>query len=104
MNETDKQIFISIAKEYYGEIIEELNRVYIKANNEICSYYTSGEIHTKKKVECIIGLDKNRLFGEEKTFAILGGFGGLNFSPEKLIAELKRFGFKKKTNQQISFF
>ena len=104
MNEIDKQNFLSVVKEYYGEIVEEPTKVCIKGNNEICSYYTNGEIHTKKKVACIVGLDKYGLFGEEKTFSILGGFSGPTFSVERLKSELKKFGFKKKESQQISFF
>ena len=110
MNEFEQ--FKRICDEYEGKLIEEENKLSFIANNKIASYYQDGSIHTEKVVECRLRLrshccsdgSERLLFdGEEETYSIKGGFGS-SFSEDALRYNLEYYGFKRKSNRQLSLF
>lgn len=104
---TDKE-FIKIVSNFDGNIIKQPDKIYIESINEICCYFVDGRIAEKKKVICRIGIQYHNwgctLFGEEKTFSILGGFSTPNFDKQIIFAQLKRYNFKEKTTEQLDIF
>jgi len=109
-----QDIIISIFKkccdDYFGTYKQNQNELTFNSNNKIRDYYADGTIHCEKIVPCVLGLrfydDRILFFGEEKTFAIIGGFS-MGFSEEDCKRQLERYNFKKKQQslyQQISMF
>lgn len=106
-------VFKRIASEYEGVITESDQEIKITANNKIASYYQDGTVHREKIVKCELRLKvyendnghKRLSFqGEEKTYEILGGFGG-SWSEESMRYNLERYKFKKKiADGQLTFF
>lgn len=105
--ESNYEKFKRVASQYEGVISDTEENIEITANNEIASYYESGEVHTKKVVPCVIGYRKygtrEVLYGHEKTYEILGGFS-TGFNEERFSYYLKRYNFKKKQATQLSMF
>ncbi len=103
-----KAIFKRVTQDYEGQLVEYANELHFKANNELCDYYTNGKVATKKKVECEVYV-QDRSYGiilgaEEKSHCILGGQSGHRFDDGLLVHLLERYGFKKKTEVQMSLF
>lgn len=96
--ESNYEKFKRIVSQYEGVITETEECIEITAKNEIASYYASGKVFKRKVVPCTIGCrkDRNSLYGHEKTYEIIGGFGQ-SFDEESLLRNLERYNFKKKT-------
>ena len=112
MEREEFKLFKRIVSGYDGKIVETDNEISITANNKIASYYQEGSVHTEKVVECQLrikayenddGTERISFQGEEKTYSILGGFGG-SFSEESLRYNLKRYNFKPKGEKQMNLF
>lgn len=90
--------FVKIAKQYKGKITRGDTFVYITNDNEICSYYESGEICQKAVVPCKVGVkyyeewDSFSLRAEEKTYSIIGVMS-TRFSEDALKRTLKLYNF-----------
>lgn len=106
------ELFKRICGDYEGKLVEEENRITFTANNKIASHYQDGSVHTEKVVECCLRVQVYEIeekgkwvsfSGEEKTYSIIGGFGG-SFSEERLRYNLKRYNFKPKGKAQMNLF
>lgn len=106
------ELFKRICGEYEGKFTEEENRITFTARNKIASHYQDGSVHTEKVVVCNLHLkmyeneEKGQWFclsGEEESYSIIGGFS-TTFKEESLRHNLGRYGFKKKTKEQITLF
>ena len=107
------ELFKRICGEYDGKFVEEENRITFTANNKISSHFQNGSVHTEKVVECCLRVQAYEIegkgkwvcfSGEEKTYSILGGFGGAELTEENLRRKLKFYNFKPKDEKQMSFF
>lgn len=99
--------FRTLIEGYEGVITEDEDDVRITANNVITGYYQNGKVWRRRKVECIAGYSKemNTLFGEEKTYEILGGELGSAPDMEQAKRILDKFCFRRKQGyEQMSLF
>lgn len=109
----NRQEFIEVVSKYKGDITSNDTSVFIEAYNDILDTRNEemldGTIRQRnkiKRVKCIIGLDllDNRLYGEEDTLELIGGFSYPAPTIEQLKYALERYNFKSKDYSFISLF
>ena len=99
----NKEEFIKICNEYYGNFKETDDEIIFYANNTLEHSHNEEQkdgsvkfITRKRKIYCELSLRNNNLYGEEATCEIIGGFGNAIADEENLRYYLQRYNFVEK--------
>jgi len=90
--------------ERFKEICSKYNGTFKDSQWNAVVFQNKNELEGKK-VECLVCLYKSGNLGaEEKTYSILGGCAGFEWSEETLVRLLERYGFTRKNEGQMNIW
>lgn len=99
----NKEEFINICNEYYGNFEEKNDEIIFSAYNNFLYSHNEEQkdgsvkfVTRKRKVYCELSLRDDKLYGEEATCEIIGGFGNAIANEENLRYYLERYNFVEK--------